>query len=156
MKKIATKWEVKIEGEKRSIQLYDKDGVKLDGENARWDGDFDCSSNQLTSLGGSPKEVGGDFSCSNNQLTSLGGAPKGNSDMFPLFLKKGYLFSDNILTKIISKKKSGKIVLWRTRKIGSDKVIFVAQKGDMFSHGEMPKQAIHDLRYKLADRDTGK
>ena len=38
-------------------------------------GYFSCYNNQLTSLEGSPAEVGGDFSCSYNQLTSLEGAP---------------------------------------------------------------------------------
>jgi hypothetical protein len=38
--------------------------------------DFDCGSNQLTSLEGAPKEVGGYFDCDHNQLTSLEGAPK--------------------------------------------------------------------------------
>jgi hypothetical protein len=70
------------------------------------------------------------------------------------YKNKGYLFCDDILSKIISKKKSGKIVLWKTRKIGSRKILYVAQKGDMFSHGETIKQASHDLRYKLTDRDT--
>ena len=69
-------------------------------------GDFYCHSNQLTSLEGSPREVGvrfycqfnqlttleggpievrGDFSCSNNQLTSLEGSPRevgGNFDCY--------------------------------------------------------------------------
>jgi hypothetical protein len=74
------------------------------------------------------------------------------------YLNKGYLLADNILSRIISKKKSGKIVIYRTRKIGSsDKIIFVAQKGELFSHGETVKQAIHDLRYKLdGNRDTTK
>ena len=74
--KIATKWEVKVNGKERSIQLYDKEGKKIDGDNARWDGDFCCSNNQLTSLDGAPKEVGGIFDCSGNKLTSLDGAPK--------------------------------------------------------------------------------
>ena len=39
-------------------------------------GNFDCSSNQLSSLEGSPKEVGGYFYCFDNQLTSLEGAPR--------------------------------------------------------------------------------
>jgi hypothetical protein len=39
-------------------------------------GDFDCYSNNLTSLEGAPKEVGGNFYCCNNNLTSLEGAPK--------------------------------------------------------------------------------
>jgi hypothetical protein len=34
-------------------------------------GSFSCSSNRLTSLKYCPSEVGGDFSCSNNKLTSL-------------------------------------------------------------------------------------
>jgi hypothetical protein len=37
-----------------------------------------------------------------------------------------------------------------------NKTIFVVQKGEIFSHGETVKQAVHDLRYKLSDRDTTK
>ncbi len=40
------------------------------------EGDFDCSSNQLTSLKGAPQSVGGNFNCSANQLTSLEHAPR--------------------------------------------------------------------------------
>ena len=39
-------------------------------------GDFDCTSNSLTSLEGSPEEVSGDFYCYGNLLTSLKGAPQ--------------------------------------------------------------------------------
>ena len=39
-------------------------------------GYFSCHHNRLTSLRGSPAEVGGDFYCSTNQLTSLEGCPK--------------------------------------------------------------------------------
>ena len=39
------------------------------------DGNFDCFSNQLTSLEGAPLEVMGGFWCSLNKLTSLQGAP---------------------------------------------------------------------------------
>ena len=38
-------------------------------------GSFDCSSNNLTSLNGSPKWIGGWFSCQYNQLTSLEFSP---------------------------------------------------------------------------------
>ena len=47
------------------------------------DGSFICTGNQLTSLEGGPKEVRGDFKCSFNKLTSLEGAPQkvnGNFD----------------------------------------------------------------------------
>ena len=39
-------------------------------------GDFNCSSNQLTSLEGAPREIGGDFNCVDNELTSLKGSPR--------------------------------------------------------------------------------
>jgi hypothetical protein len=38
-------------------------------------GDFDCNSNNLTSLKGSPKEVHGHFTCSSNRLKNLSFAP---------------------------------------------------------------------------------
>ena len=66
------------------------------------------------------------------------------------FEKKKYLFCDNILTKIISKRKVGQVVFWKTKKIGSDKIVYVAQRGESYSHGETTKQASHDLRYKIA------
>jgi len=73
---LATSWKVKEEGNQRFIQLYDKDGNEIDGDKARWEGYFDCSNNQLTSLKGAPREVNGNFSCSHNKLTSLEGAPR--------------------------------------------------------------------------------
>ena len=39
-------------------------------------GYFDCSYNELTTLDGSPQEVGGNFDCSHNELTTLEGAPQ--------------------------------------------------------------------------------
>ena len=73
---LATSWKVKEEGNQRFIQLYDKDGNEVDGDKARWEGDFDCSYNQLISLEGAPREVNDDFYCSHNKLTSLKGAPR--------------------------------------------------------------------------------
>ena len=58
-----------------SHQLFKLDS--LEGLNVSIvDGNFDCSWNSLTSLIGSPKEVGGDFTCDWNQLTSLEGSPE--------------------------------------------------------------------------------
>ena len=39
-------------------------------------GDFFCNDNELTSLHGSPREVGGNFDCVTNYLTSLEGCPQ--------------------------------------------------------------------------------
>ena len=38
-------------------------------------GNFDCKTNQLESLQGSPSSVDGNFDCRGNQLTSLQGSP---------------------------------------------------------------------------------
>lgn len=43
---------------------------------------FNCNYNKLTSLEHSPIKVGGDFLCSNNQITSLKGCPKFIRDEF--------------------------------------------------------------------------
>lgn len=49
--------------------------VSKDTCNQHWDGNFNCSNFDLTSLEGAPKEVHGDFWCFSNYLTSLKGAP---------------------------------------------------------------------------------
>ena len=50
--------------------------TSLEGSPKEVGGKFDCSFNDLTSLKGSPKKVGGDFDCYDNKLTSLDGAPR--------------------------------------------------------------------------------
>ena len=71
------------------------------------------------------------------------------------YISKGYILADGILSRIIRKRKAGKIVVWKTSKIGNrKKIVYVAQKGEMFAHGETAKAAAHDLRYKISDRDT--
>ena len=45
-------------------------------------GDFNCSDSQLTTLEGTPKEVGRNFYCRRNKLTTLEGAPKEVSGSF--------------------------------------------------------------------------
>ncbi len=44
--------------------------------------DFECRSNQLTTLVGAPQEVGGYFNCGHNQLTTLVGAPQKVGEYF--------------------------------------------------------------------------
>ena len=66
--------EVDVEGgfDCSNKRLKSFQGVKF----GRVSGSFYCSGNQLTSLAGSPQEVGGDFECWNSELTSLAGAPR--------------------------------------------------------------------------------
>jgi hypothetical protein len=48
----------------------------LEGSPREVGGGFYCDNNQLTALEGSPREVGGDFYCHRNQLTTLEGGPR--------------------------------------------------------------------------------
>jgi len=47
-----------------------------------WNGDFDCSHNNLASLDGAPSSTTGFFRCSYNYLTSLKGAPSSIGSYF--------------------------------------------------------------------------
>jgi hypothetical protein len=71
-------------------------GMEINGKTlpveGKWEGVFDCSYKQLTSLEGAPSSVGGDFYCDRNQLTSLEGAPSSVSGNF--------YCSDNKLTSL--------------------------------------------------------
>lgn len=57
--------------------VVDRLPVTKDGKpRARWKGNFDCQSEGITSLEGSPIEIEDDFFCYDNQLTGLKGGPK--------------------------------------------------------------------------------
>jgi hypothetical protein len=72
----AVRFEVREKDGERFIQLFDERNNELDGKNAYWEGGFNCTNNQLTTLEGCPEVVDGSFFCSNNQLTTLVGCPK--------------------------------------------------------------------------------
>lgn len=73
--------------------------TSLEGSPKKVYGFFDCSSNNLISLEGSPKIVYGSFYCSNNKLTSLSGCPNKIDGSFDC--------SDNILTSLEGVKSFG-------------------------------------------------
>jgi len=93
--------------------------------------------------------AGGSLKADTKNNTGIAPVQKVMSDL-------GYLFADGILTRKVSKRKSGRVTVHKTRSPTSDKLIYVAQRGELYSHGDTVKQAVHDLRYKLADRDTTK
>ena len=128
--------------------------TSLEGAPSTVGGGFYCTNNKLPGLAGAPETVGGDFDCYHNKLTSLKGAPLENVNMLSAFLKKGYLFADGVLTKIASKKKRGEVTVYKTSKIGTEKIVYVVQVGDVFSHGDTVKQAKADIIYKIGSRDT--
>ena len=71
---------------------------------------------------------------------------------FECFLKMGFLFADNILAKIIGKKKN----VYKIQICGQTKVSYCIEVDGVFSHGETIKQAKESLIYKISDRDTSK
>ena len=157
--KLAVKWEVKIFGKERGIQLFDSDGLELGpDDNTRWEGDFYCDHNQLTTLAGAPKEVGGDFSCSHNQLTTLVGAPKtyvknaeSLKDLISAkLLMKGILFADGIMAHIVSSKNN----VFKISIYGKKEISYCVYRDGNFSHGKTLKEAIESLRYKASIRDV--
>ena len=106
-------------------------------------------------------EVGGYVDVSGKAVmpdrNKIGNKPKGVTPIRERFAKHGYLFADDILSRIISKRKQKNIVVYKTTRIGKRRQVqYVVQSGNFFSHGETVKKAIHDLRYKLNDRDTTK
>jgi len=58
------------------VNLENKNLVELPLKFNKASGDFDCSSNELSSLKGAPKYVGGSFHCDRNHLTSLKYSPQ--------------------------------------------------------------------------------
>jgi hypothetical protein len=124
----------------------------LEGGPKEVGGDFYCANNQLTTLEGGPKEVGGGFHCDNNQLTTLKAKPKKGT--FVSYLKRGYLFADNILSKIIKVTKKDNYDIFYIKSIGGNKKSFCVKRGELFSHGETIKEAMEDLVYKISDRNT--
>ena len=71
---------------------------------------------------------------------------------FESFLKNGYLYADNILAKIIKKKKN----VYKIKICGQTNVSYCIQDGDIYSHGDTIKEAKDGLLYKISNRDTSK
>ncbi len=59
---------IDVEGD---VYLYNMGLTKLPLKFNKVSGCFDCSSNKLTSLEGSPNDMGGDFDCYMNELKNL-------------------------------------------------------------------------------------
>ena len=64
------------------------------------DGHFNCSNNDLVSLGGSPEYVYGSFDCSFNKLKSLKGGPKEVYGNFDCSHNKGKVFTEDEIRKV--------------------------------------------------------
>ena len=79
---------------------HDNQLTSLEGSPREVGNGFYCYNNQLESLEGSPLSVGGYFSCRNNQLTSLVGSPREVGGDFNCYVNK--LTSLSGISKYIS------------------------------------------------------
>ena len=75
---------------------------------------------------------------------------------FEEWLRRGYVHADGITKKIKSQKRLGEITVFEVFEFPQSKTSFVVKRGETFSHGENVEKAIHDLRYKISDRDASK
>ena len=71
---------------------------------------------------------------------------------FECFLKVGFLFADNILAKILEKKKN----VYKIKICGQTKASYCIEIDGVFSHGTTIKKAKESLLYKISNRDTSK
>ena len=69
---------------------------------------------------------------------------------------KPCIIADNILSEVISKKKSGNVEVYKVKNNDSTKHSFIVKEGNLFSHGKTIKEAKKSLLYKISDRDTSK
>jgi len=70
------------------------------------------------------------------------------------FERQGYISADGILQRIVTKKKTTALTVYKVKKLVSDQISYVVFDGDNFSHGETVKKAKDDLIFKLTSRDT--
>ena len=68
---------------------------------------------------------------------------------FECFMKSGFLFADNILARIITKKKN----VYKIQIVGQTKISYCIEVDGNFSHGATLKEAKESLIYKITDRD---
>ena len=117
-------------------------------------GNFDCSYNQFTSFQYCPQIIGGSSNCYEGKFTSFEGKPLECQDMFIPFYNAGYILADGILTKRISERKKGDVTIYRTQKLASDEIIYVAKQGGITAHAKTARKAVEELIFKDANRDV--
>ena len=72
-----------------------------------------------------------------------------------VFLKLGFVWADNILMKLLSKKTNkDSMTVYKTQALASTKTGYCIEVNGIYSHGDTIKQAKADLIYKISNRDT--
>ena len=110
--------------------------------------DFDCSNNPITSFKYCPQVIGGNLWYNDNSIANLIGKPSEYQNTFIPFYEAGYIKADGILTKRISERKKGDITIYKTQRLASDEIIYVAKQGDTTAHGRTAREAVEQLVFR--------
>ena len=73
--------------------------------------------------------------------------------MFLSFYAKGFIFADGILTKLVSESKRNGVVIYKTKKLSIDKLLYVVKDKGVYAHGDTIRKALGDLKFKGMSRD---
>ncbi len=73
---------------------------------------------------------------------------------FNCFFKLGFLWADDILGSIISKKQDKGNTIYKIRILGQSKISYCIEVDGIYSHGDTIKEAKESLKYKISNRDT--
>ena len=67
-----------------------------------------------------------------------------------------HIIVDNILSKVINKRKSGDVVIYKVITHEESEESYLVQRGELFAHGNSISDCKKSIIYKISDRDTSK
>ncbi len=109
---------------------------------------------RLTTVGGSLDCRGADTKAAFPRLskTNCGNAVAARK-VAQVFKRKGFLFADGLLAKIVETKRTANVQIHKIQIIGKTKTSICLESDGVFSHGDTIKEARESLLYKVGERD---
>jgi hypothetical protein len=106
-------------------------------------------------VGGSLYCSGADTKASFPRLKNTGvGESNANSMTTRAFRRKGFLFADGLLSRIVDTKQSrGGALVHKVVAVGKSKTSYCIEVDGTYSHGDTIKEARESLMYKIGERD---
>ena len=107
---------------------------------------------KLTTVGGylDCRDYTGTF----DKLKNRGNSEFAKQKVNQAFRRKGFLFADDILSKIVSTKKTtGGVLIHTVVIVGKSKRSYCIEADGFYSHGDTIKEARESLLYKVGERD---
>jgi hypothetical protein len=113
---------------------------------------------RLTTVGGWLDCRGADTKAAFPRLKKTDvGSSSAQAKVWAAFRRKGFLFADGILSRIVETKQA-KSGAWihKLRALSGDKVSYCIEVDGTFAHGDTLQEARESLLYKVGDRDKSK